>query len=129
MKTAKLTLLLSAAAVVVASLNMIICAVNRIRMTSALIIFICMIVIFLVSLISLSAKEKEQKKADKNADRAVDAKTEHDGLPVNENIAESGVDMARTDVAANKNTIGNENAANKYTAEKDITAVGDDLRG
>lgn len=129
MKTAKLTLLLSAAAVVVASLNMIICAVNRIRMTSALIIFICMIVIFLVSLISLSAKEKEQKKADKNADRTADAKTAHDGSPVNENIAESGVDMARTDVAANENTIGNENAANKYAAEKDITAVGDDLRG
>lgn len=61
MKTAKLTLLLSAAAVVVASLNMIICAVNRIRMTSALIIFICMIVIFLVSLISLSAKERSKK--------------------------------------------------------------------
>lgn len=129
MKIAKLTLLLSAAAVVVASLNMIICAVNRIRMTSALIIFICMIVIFLVSLISLSVKEKEQKKADKNADRAAAAKTVHDGSPVNESTAESGVDVARTGVAANENTIGNENAANKYAAEKDITAVGDDLRG
>lgn len=129
MKTAKLTLLLSAAAVVVASLNMIICAVNRIRMTSALIIFICMIVIFLVSLISLSVKEKEQKKADKNADRAAAAKTVHDGSPVNESTAESGVDVARTGVAANENTIGNENAANKCAAEKDITAVGDDLRG